>query len=1002
MSGAGPRRLPQGGRHIDRRRPLRFEFDGKQLSGFEGDTLASALLGAGRRVVARSYKYHRPRGLLGSGAEEPNAYIQIGEGAATAPNQRATETLLEQGMRLRSQNRWPSLSFDLGAVSGWMSRLLPAGFYYKTFIWPRAAWKRLYEPLIRHAAGMGRAPEGQDPDRYEQTYAYADALVVGGGISGLAAARALADAGARVILAEQSPWVGGRLLGDRTRLAGSDGAAWAESEAAELERRGNVQLLRSTTAAAVYDHNYVLLCERPQTGPRRRLWRVRANRVVLAAGAIERPIAFSGNDLPGVMLASAVRDYLRRWAVAPGSRAAVHTTNDSAYETALALADAGVEVACIVDARPDPGGENVQEARRRGIPVLCGATVSAVSRFGQLRGVITTPLRRSGRAGGPGEQIECDLLAVSGGWTPTAHLYCHSGGALTWNEARGMHLPDPSQAPLGPDGRPNMLVAGAAAGRMSTLDAWSSGAEAGGRAAAHLGLAAPVAAPPLVEEAREEAGSALWVAPGEGDSYGGRHFVDYQHDVTLADLELAVREGYDGVELAKRYTTLGMAPDQGKVSNVPGHAILADALGGTLAAAGTTTIRPPYTPVDLGAIAGAESGELFRAVRETPPYRWHQEHGADFEPVGDWRRPYCYRRGGESREEAVAREVRGVRGAVGIIDASTLGKMLVQGPDAARFLDLVYTNMMSSLPVGRCRYGLMCTDVGFLFDDGVVARLSEDAFICHTTSGGAERVHRWLEDWLQCEWHDLRVYVVNVTEQWGQFAVSGPRSRELLQSLGDGLDLAEDALPQMGLAEGTVRGVPARAYRISFSGELAYEIAVPAGYAASLWNVIQEAGQAYGMVTYGTEALHVMRAEKGFIMIGDETDGTVTPIDLGLSWAVSKKKADFLGKRGMAMPALADPNRRQLVGLLTADFEEVLPDGACIVEGQGETVRIVGHVTSSYRSPTLGRSIAMALLERGRDRMGESVSLQADKERRVEARVTGVAFLDRDRETNHA
>lgn len=1002
MSRTRPRRLPQGGRHIDRRRPLQFEFDGKKLSGYEGDTLASALLGAGYRVLARSYKYHRPRGLLGSGVEEPNAYLQVGEGASSTPNQRATDVLLEQGMRLRSQNRWPSLRFDLGAVSGWMSRLLPAGFYYKTFIWPRIAWKKLYEPLIRQAAGMGRVPEGEDPDRYEQSYAFVDVLVVGGGVSGLAAARAASRSGARVLLAEQTPWVGGRLLGDRTRISGSDGATWAEGEAAELEKSDNFQLLRSTTAAAVYDHGYVLLCERPDSGPRTRLWRVRANRVVLAAGAIERPVVFSGNDLPGVMLASAVRDYLRRWAVAPGSIAVVHTTNDSAYETALALIDAGVEVARVVDARHSPSGEVVEEVRRRGIEVTCGATVAAHSRFGLLNGVSIQKIRQSGRAGGSGERLDCDLLAVSGGWTPTAHLYCHSGGALVWNEEQGMHLPDPDRAPLDRNGNPSVLVVGAAAGRMSTQEAWSSGAEAGCQTAGHAGLDPSMPGAPLIEEAEEEPGTSLWMAPGVGDSYGGRHFVDFQHDVTLADIELAVREGYDGVELAKRYTTLGMAPDQGKVSNVPGHAILADAVGGTLAGAGTTTFRPPYTPIDLGVIAGAESGELFRAVRVTPPFEWHQEHGADFEPVGDWRRPYCYRRGEESREEAVAREVRSVRGAVGIIDASTLGKLLVQGPDAAKFLDLIYTNMMSSLPVGRCRYGLMCTDAGYLFDDGVVARLSEEAFLCHTTSGGAERVHRWLEDWLQCEWYDLKVYVVNITEQWGQFAVSGPRSREFLQSLGDGLDLAEDVLPQMGMAEGTVQGVPARVYRISFSGELAFEIAVPAGYAASLWKVILEAGQAYGLVTYGTEALHVMRAEKGFIMIGDETDGTVTPVDLGLSWAVSKKKADFLGKRGMAMPALADSSRRQLVGLLAADPNEVLPDGACVVEGQGESARIAGHVTSSYRSPTLGRSIAMALLERGRDRQGTTVSLEVGKDRRIDARVTGVEFLDKDRETTHA
>lgn len=1003
MKNGGMRRSPFGGRHVDRRRPLAFTFDGARLTGFEGDTVASALLANGRRLVARSYKYHRPRGILGSGAEEPNAYVGIDTGTGETPNLRATEVLLADGMRVRSQNRFPGLAFDLGALSDRCSALLPAGFYYKTFIRPRFAWKHLYEPLIRRAAGMGRPPVGRDPDAYEQFHCTVDVLVVGSGPAGLAATRAAADAGARVLLVEQMPWVGGRLLGDDVRINGMDGADWAVAEAEELARRDNVELRLSTMAAAVHDHNYTLLYETPRGNgaPRRRLWRVRAERIVLAAGAIERPILCHGNDRPGVMLASAVRDYLRRWAVVPGSRAVVHTCGDDAYGTALALLGAGVEVLRIVDVRRHPDGPLVEEARSRDLRITTGASIAVRARRGKVSGVEIVPLRSSGRFAGAIERIDCDLVALSGGWSPTAHLYCHSGGQLRWDEERRMFRPDPDRSPLDPDGQTSVIPVGAANGLMGTGEALKSGAAAGRRAAAALGLKSGAGATPRVGEAKQGPPAAFWIAPDASPSAHGKgHFVDFQHDVTLADLELAVREGYDGVELAKRYTTLGMAPDQGKVSGVPGHAVIADAAGTSLAACGTTTFRPPYTPVTLGAIAGANSGPLFRAVRETPLHDWHRRNGADFEPVGDWRRPYCYLRAGEFRETAVAREVRAVRGGVGIIDASTLGKLLVRGPDAAKFLDLVYTNMLSTLAPGRCRYALMCNEAGFLFDDGVVARLAEDTYLCHTTSGGAERVHGWLEEWLQAEWFDLRVFVANVTEQWAQIAVAGPRSREVLVSLGSDIDFSEEALPPLAWRAGTFRGAPVRVFGVSFSGELAYEIATPAGYGSALWHALLDAGQAHGILAYGTEALHVMRAEKGFIMIGDETDGTVTPHDLALSWAVSKKKTDFLGKRGMQMPAQVAADRRQLVGLLTEDPNTVLPDGACGVgkaaDGSG---RIIGHVTSSYRSPTLGRSIAMALVERGSERGGEVLSFPVKGGKPVQARVSSPAFLDALRES---
>ena len=990
-------RLTQGGLHIDRGRVLRFRFDGREMSGFEGDTLASALLANGQRLVARSYKYHRPRGILGSGPEEPNALLGIGSGPAATPNQRATEALLADGMEVRSQNRYPSLTFDVGGVSSRLSRLLPAGFYYKTFMYPRAAWKHVYEPLIRRAAGLGQSPAEPDSDSYERVRFETEILVVGAGPAGLTAAAIAAESGARVLLVEQTPWVGGRLLADDSEIGGVTGIEWSARMEERIRACPNLVVLTATTAASVGDHGHVLLCQRPSDpgAPRMRLWDVRARQVVLAAGAVERPIPFADNDRPGVMLASAVRDYLRRWAVRPGNTAVVFATDDTAYETALALHNAGVEVRRVVDTRPRPSGHFTQESRRNGIRVTSGsAVIAAHGRFG-LSAVDVGPLRGSWRPASRSERISCDLLAVSGGWNPNAHLYCHTGGRLAWDEAKCLFRPDPAHPPIGANGRIAVIPAGAADGVLPLAAVLRSGADAACRALMACGRTAPVPEMPEVSAPGDSGARPVWIVPGAGrKAIGDKHFVDYQHDVTVADLELAVREGYDSAELAKRYTTLGMAPDQGRLSNVVGHAILADASLRPLDHTATTTTRPPYTPIPFGSIAGAETGALFHPVRETPMHGWHARHGADFEPVGSWRRPYCYLRGEEDRKSAVEREIRAVRGGVGMIDASTLGKIVVKGPDAAEFLDRIYTGIMSTLPVGRCRYGLMCNEAGFLFDDGVVVRVREDEFLCHTTSGGAERVHAWLEEWLQTEWFDLRAYVLNVTEQWAQIAVAGPRSLALLERLGSNVDFGEDSLPFLSMAEGQIGTVRFRVFRISFSGELAYEVAVPAGFGASLWQTLLEAGRDLGLAAYGTEALHVMRAEKGYIMIGDETDGTVSPLDLGLGWAVSKKKRDFLGKRGMRMPHMADGNRRRLVGLLTEDPETVLPTGACAVEGNsGDRQQIIGHVTSSYRSPTLGRSIAMALVERGPERMGETVSFPV-QDGVVRARIVKTSFME--------
>ncbi|MBR26823.1 MAG: sarcosine oxidase subunit alpha [Rhodobacteraceae bacterium] len=996
------RRLPDRGRLIDRARPAPFRWNGRALSGFEGDTLASALLANGEVLMGRSFKYHRPRGAVASGAEEPNALAAIGAGAGAVPNTRATTQPLRTGLEAASQNHWPSLEMDVGELNAFAAPLFPAGFYYKTFIHPRRAWKHLFEPVIRNAAGLGRAPDGPDPDRYEYFYATYDVLIAGGGTSGLAAALAAGASGARVLVVEQSGWWGGRAATDGVTVDGRPAADWVSDAVARLSDMANVTLRLNAQAAGVYDHGYALVAEqapRPAgaSGLRERLWRVRARRIVTATGAIERPLAFAGNDRPGVMLASAVRDYLDLWGVACGERTVLAANNDDGYRTALALKAAGLEVPAILDARDAPAGPLVDAARDAGILIRTGMGVMRALGRKQVSGVEIGRIDGSGRAE---DRIDCDCVAMSGGWSPVVHLWSHCGGKLLWDDGQALFRPDPDRPPLSHDGAGFVIAAGTAAGRIQAPTAMADAHEAGLRAVEGLGEPASPAAIPMADAEAEGPLHPVWTSPAKmPPKLASKAFLDFQNDVKVADVQLAAREGYESVEHAKRYTTLGMATDQGKTSNIAGLAILAEARGAAIPEVGTTTFRPPYTPLTLGALAGEARGPLFKPVRKTPMDAWHDRHGAHWEPVADWRRPYAFLRDGERVQDAVTREIVTVRERVGMMDASTLGKLLVKGPDAGRFLDLLYTNMMSSLKPGKCRYGLMCTEQGFLFDDGVAARLSADAFLVHNTTGGADRVHAWMEEWLQTEWWDLKVHVANLTEQYAQIAVAGPKARAVLEKLG-GMALDGQALPFLGWAEGELAGIPARVYRISFSGELSFELAVPAGRGQEMWDRLAEAGAEFGIAPYGTEAMHVLRAEKGFIMIGDETDGTVTPLDLGLGWAVSKKKTDFIGKRGMERSDLSRPDRLRLVGLETEDPSVVIPDGAHALEDLREDgrARTAGHVTSTYWSPTLGRSIAMALLERGPERLGEVVRMSNGAGAPIPAKIVSPVFFDPDGE----
>ncbi len=983
-------RLHRGGRLIDRSRPLRFSFDGHRYQGFAGDTLASALLANGQILVGRSFKYHRPRGFVASGHEEPNGLVNLGTSERMEPNQRATVTPLRDGMVALSQNRFPSLDADVGAVNDAFGRFLPAGFYYKTFMWPRAFWKHVYEPFIRRSAGLGRVPEGRDPDGYEHFHAHVDVLIAGGGLAGLAAAVAAGRSGQRVLLLEQNGWWGGRALVDEPEIDGTPAHYWVEQTIRALRAMPNVRFRLNTQVSGVYDHGYVLACEQLDgQGPRQRLWRIRAGRIVSAIGAIERPLAFPGNDVPGVMLASAVRDYLANWGVSVGDRVVLVTNNDDAYRTALAIHRAGLIVPAIVDARPRPEGELVRMARDLGIRIEAGRGIAKVKGRRRVAGITLCAL--AGEGAGI-EDIACDAVAMSGGWTPSVHLWSHAGGGLVWDDARAMFVPSSQKLPLHHDGSPMVIPAGGSLGALRTQVVLESGLNAGAMAS---GGEAPAAI--RARDAEEGPILPVWVMPqGAPTSLRRKMWLDFQNDVKVSDVELAAREGFQSVEHAKRYTTLGMATDQGKTSNLNGLAVLSGALHVPIPQVGTTTFRPPYTPLTLGTIAGVAKGELFQPVRKTPIHPWHERHGATWEPVGLWRRPFAYMRPGEIVHDAVNREVLAVRNGVGLLDATTLGKIVVKGPDAGRFLDMMYTNVMSTLPIGKCRYGLMCTENGFLTDDGVVVRLSDDMWLCHTTTGGADRIHAHMEDWLQTEWHGWQVYTANVTEQYAQIAVAGPRARDVLEKLG-GMDLSREALPFMTFAEGSLGGFPVRVHRISFSGELSFEIAVPSSQGLAIWEALMDAGREWGITPYGTEAMHVLRAEKGYVMIGEETDGTVIPQDLGLGWAISKKKPDYLGKRAQMRTYMAGDHRWMLVGLEALDGS-VLPEGAYIL-GRGENANgqknTEGRVTSTYWSPTFNRGIAMALVDKGPDRMGQVVQVARKGGAPIPARIVDPVLYDK-------
>jgi sarcosine oxidase subunit alpha len=991
-------RTATGGR-IDRSKPLDFQFDGVGYRGCKGDMLASALLASGVHLVGRSFKYHRPRGIVAAGAEEPNALVNVRrrDGRST-PNLRATQIDLYDGLTAASQNRWPSLTLDIGAASNFLAPLFPVGFYYKTFMGPpfigkALAWKHVFEPLIRRAAGLGVAPSEPDPDRYANRFEHCDILVVGGGAAGLAAALAGVESGAKVILCDEQSEIGGALLAETTaQIDGRVGRDWALETIMMLAMRDRLRMLPRTTAFGYFAQNFVALAERvtdhladpaPQL-PRERLWQVRAKEVVLATGAIERPLVFPDNDRPGIMLADAARIYLNRYGVKPGRRVVFFTTTDDAYQSALDLHSAGVEIACIVDARQGAGAL-ADAATAAGIRVQRESVVSATHGRLRLSSVTIGSLRHMP---GRGETIACDTLLMSGGWTPSVHLFSQSRGKLRFDETRSIFVPDQSVQ--------KERSAGACRGTFDLTQTLNEGYAAGEQAAQAV-LGKSVGRKSFSATGAAALGAGLLGAVTEGHRpERALAFVDFQNDVTAKDLKLATREGFRSIEHIKRYTTTGMATDQGKTSNMNALAIAAQVLAKPVPQVGLTTFRQPYTPVTFGTLAGLSRADLFDPIRQTPVHDWAVAQGAVFEDVGLWKRAWHFPKPGETMDAAVARECRAVRQTAGVFDASTLGKIEVVGPDAAAFLDLIYTNSWSKLAPGRCRYGLMLNEAGYVIDDGVVGRLAPDRFHVTTTTGGAAAVLHHMEDYLQTEFAELKVWLTSVTEQWAVIAVQGPNARRILTPLVE-CDIAASAMPHMSVRETRVAGIAARLFRVSFSGELGFEINVPADYGRGVWEAVWERAQAVDAVAYGTQTMHVLRAEKGYIIVGQDTDGTMTPDDVGLSWAIAKMKPDFVGKRSLKRSYLCAPDRKQLVGLLTAPPDFVLEEGAQVVDVatvdyQGPAL---GHVTSSYWSETLQRSIALAVIAGGRARLGKTLYVPLPG-RSIPVTVTHPLFFDRE------
>ena len=983
---------------IDETTRVSFKFDGKTYYGFKGDTLASALIANGIHLVARSFKYHRPRGIMTAGSEEPNAIVQInGNTAYTEPNVRATEIEIYDGLEASSQNCWPNVNFDIGGINNILSPLLPAGFYYKTFMWPASFWEK-YEYFIRKSAGLGKSPTKPDPDLYEHKYIHCDVLVIGGGISGIMAAKTAAENNYKTLLLDEKPHLGGTTIyqsSEFNKINNQYSSKWLENEISKLKNIKNLEIKTRTSVAAYHGYNFLLAREnltdhlplnKKKDKIRQRLLKIRAKKVIAATGSIERPLIFNNNDRPGIILSSAIKKYSNYYGVVCGKENILFTNNDSAYETAISLFNKGIKINAIIDIREKVNSEITNHAEKIGIKIYNSYTIVDTSGYRRIKEVSIMKLSKDGQSvTGSKIKIKCNCLGISGGWTPAVHLFTQSGGKLKFDNEDNVFIP--SKYPS------DQISIGSCNGEFDLNTIIKNFNQ---NIKNFLGIDKTSFEDLKINSTKEILKRNIWLLPSDKAIGKCKPFVDFQNDATAKDIKLALREGFRSIEHVKRYTTTGMGTDQGKLGNMHALGIISDTSGVKMSDLGTTTFRPPYTPLTFGTIVGRNVGEFFDIFRKTPMHDWHVDNNAEFENVGQWKRAWYYPKKGESMFDAVQRESKAARDGAGILDASTLGKIDIQGSDASEFLNRVYTNAWSKLAIGKCRYGLMLNEDGMVYDDGVTTRLDENHYIMTTTTGGAATVLGKLEDYLQTEWPELDVYLTSVTDHFATISVCGPNSKKIVKKVIPDLDLSDEEFPHMSFKNAKIDNIKCRVMRISFTGEQSYEINIQANFGKSVWEKCMEAGKEFNITPYGTETMHLLRAEKGFIIVGQDTDATLTPIDLQMDWIVSKKKYDFIGKRSLYRSDTIREDRKQLVGIVTEDPREVLEEGAQIVaDVSKKPVEMLGHITSSYFSPNLNKSIALGVVKGGKNMLGKKLFIPM-KNKIISVQVADPVFLDKE------
>ncbi len=983
---------------IDETYKVSFKFNGKTYYGFKGDTLASALLANDIHLVARSFKYHRPRGIMTAGSEEPNAIVQLHKNTSrTEPNVRATEIEIYDGLEASSQNCWPSVNFDIGGINNFLSPVLPAGFYYKTFMWPASFWEK-YEYFIRKSAGLGKSPSTPDPDIYEHRYIHCDVLIVGAGISGVMAAKVAAKNGFKTLLIEEKNYLGGETIyqdSEHFKINNQTSGSWLDKEINEIKKIKNLEIKTRTSVAAFHGYNFLLArenltdhlpIEQRNGKTRQRLLKIRAKKVITATGSLERPLIFDNNDRPGILLSSAINKYASLFGVVCGEKNILFTNNDSAYETATNLFRKGISIEAIIDNREEIDSKLIKESEKNKIKIYKGYTIVDTYGYKRINKISIMQLSKDGqKVIGSKISIPCDCLGISGGWTPSVHLFTQSGGKLKFRDDDQVFVPNTYPS--------DQISVGSCKGDF-TLDEILSNIPK--TLKEFLGVNKTGYENLEVQTSFNKSKRNIWLLPSDKIVGKIKSFVDFQNDATAKDIKLALREGFRSIEHVKRYTTTGMGTDQGKLGNMHALGIISEISGSKMGELGTTTFRPPYTPLTFGTIVGRNVGEYFDVYRKTPIHDWHVKNKAKFENVGQWKRAWYYPKNNESMHDAVQRESKAARDSAGILDASTLGKIDIQGTDASEFLNRVYTNAWSKLEIGKCRYGLMLNEDGMVYDDGVTTRLNENHYIMTTTTGGAATVLGKLEDYLQTEWPELDVYLTSVTDHYATISVCGPKSKKIISQVIPNLDLSDDNFPHLSFKNTKINEIKCRVMRISFTGEQSYEINVQANYGKSVWEKCMEAGKEFNITPYGTETMHLLRAEKGFIIVGQDTDATMTPIDLQMNWIVSKKKYDFIGKRSLYRSDTMRDDRKQLVGLLTENPDEVLEEGAQIVANFNKSpVEMLGHVTSSYYSPNLKKSIALGFVRGGKNMMGQKLIIPMEN-KKINVTVADPVFLDKE------